>query len=87
MTHKDCQILKSICAGEGDKGLIKSQGTTAKEIMEILDVSRAKISKTMAKFIEEGLVEEGLSIKNSKTYIITSEGMKSLKAIYGVEEE
>ena len=92
-TQKDYIVLRAIGSNRIEsKGRIKAFGTTIKEIMELAEkngetISRQKVSQSLKKFIDLGYVEEGLSNGKTKTYIITSLGIESLKEVYGLLED
>lgn len=88
---KDYLILRAIGSNKAeDKGRVKAYGTTVKEIQDRTKdtpISRSKISQALNDFIKQGFVEQGLSVGNAKTYIITDKGIESLIEVYGIEEE
>lgn len=89
LTLNDVKILKAICGAgsseDEDKGIVKAKGTSVNEIMDLADLSRGKISKTLKTFKEEGYVEEGLADGRMKTYVITDKGLETLKEMFGVK--
>jgi predicted transcriptional regulator len=85
MTQNDFKILQNILnEDDKSKGTIKTNGTTKKELMEKTGMSITKVTNTLLYFQSQGLVENGLMIKNSKSYIVTEKGMKELLELKGM---
>lgn len=86
MTINDYNVLRAIPSKDDDKkGLYKAYGTTINEIITKINLSKSKVSKSLKMFIDLGYVEEALSYGNSKSYIITLEGLESLQEMYGIK--
>ena len=58
------------------KGIIPSNGTTKKEIIDKTQLSSTKVNNTIRLFLTKGYIKEALSVGNSKSYILTKEGIK-----------
>ena len=86
ITINDYNVLKSIISKEDkEKGMIPTKGTTKREIMDKTGLSITKINISIYSFLKDGLIEEPLKIKNSKTYCITDKGLQKLLKLKGVE--
>lgn len=78
-TLNDFYILRAIIdKNDKDKGIVKFKGTTKKEIQEKTKLSLPKITNALTDFINQGYVDYGLKIKQSKTYIVTQKGNEEL---------
>lgn len=83
-TQNDYAILESIVdRNDGEKGIIKTRGTTKKEIMQKTGLSITKVTNTLLQFESKGLISQALKVKNSKAYTITEDGMKELFKLKG----
>lgn len=88
MTQNDYIILKSLLDdNDDDKGVQKIKGTTIKEIIDKTNLSRSKIGATLTYFIDSGIVEYGLSIKNAKSFIVTQNGIEKLLELKGEDDD
>lgn len=84
ITLSDFQILKSILdKDDKDKGIIPTRGTTKREIMDKTGLSITKVNTSLYGFIKDGLVEQGLKIKNTNTYCLTKLGIKEILKLKG----
>lgn len=87
-TQNDYFILESILDKENEsKGNIKTQGTTKKEIMDKTKLSLSKVTITLGILKSHGLVEQGLKVKNAKSYIVTEKGMEELLKMKGMYKD
>ena len=85
ITQNDFKILQSILdEKDKTKGVIKTNGTTKREIMECTGMSITKVTNTLLNFYNQGLIESGLSVKNAKSYIVTEKGMIELMNLKGM---
>lgn len=85
ITQNDFKILQNILSeNDKTKGTIKTNGTTKKEIMEKTGMSTTKVTNTLLNFYNQGLIENGLSVKNAKSYIVTEKGLKELLELKGM---
>ena len=85
ITQNDFKILQNILSEDDKtKGAIKTNGTTKKEIMDKTGMSITKVTNTLLNFYNQGLIENGLSVKNAKSYIVTEKGMKELLELKGM---
>jgi hypothetical protein len=88
ITQNDFKILQSILdKDEKTKGVIKTNGTTKKEIIQKTGMSTTKVTNTLSSFQNQGLIEYGLMIKNAKSYIVTEKGQKQLLELKGMDVE
>ena len=86
LTINDFAILKSILSDNDiDKGVIKTKGTSIKEIVEMTGLSYNKIYQSLNQFKIKGLIEYGLSRGREKTFIVTEYGLLTIKEIIGGE--
>lgn len=86
ITQNDFKILQSILSEtDKTKGTIKTNGTTKKEIMDKTGMSITKVTNTLLNFYNQGLIENGLSVKNAKSYIVTEKGLKELLELKGMD--
>lgn len=86
MNISDYVIMKSIMdQDDREKGVSKLKGSTIKEIMDKSELSSSRVRQGIKDLIKLGFVDNGLGVKNSKTYILTKEGMKTLKDIKGLK--
>jgi len=85
-TQNDIHILEAIVDQADDKkGIIKTKGTTKKEIIEKTKLSLSKVNNTLINFQAQGYIENALKVKNSNSYILTEKGLKeslSMKGMY-----
>ena len=87
-TQNDYFILESILdKDDQDKGNIKTQGTTKKEIMDKTKLSISKVTITLGILESHGLIEHGLKVKNAKSYIVTEKGMEELLKMKGMYKD
>jgi predicted transcriptional regulator len=85
ITQNDFKILQNILdENDKTKGNIKTNGTTKKEIMDKTGMSTTKVTNTLLNFYNQGLIDNGLSVKNAKSYIVTEKGMKELLELKGM---
>lgn len=88
ITQNDYNILEAIIdKDDKQKGTIQIKGTTKKEIISKTNLSMTKVNTTLYKFLSEGLIEKGLSIKNAQTYILTKKGLAEYIKLKGVDVE
>lgn len=86
ITQNDFKILQSILSEtDKTKGTIKTNGTTKREIMDKTGMSITKVTNTLLNFYNQGLIENGLSVKNAKSYIVTEKGLKELLELKGMD--
>ena len=72
MTYKDYQILSSLLdRDDKEKGIIATKGLTVTEICRKTSTSGTKVRTSIANFLVLGYIEEGLWVKNAKSYILT----------------
>lgn len=87
-TQNDYFILESILDKEDkNKGNIKTSGTTKKEIIEKTKLSLSKVTVTLGILESHGLIENGLKVKNAKSYIVTEKGMEELLKMKGMYKD
>lgn len=87
-TQNDYYILESILDKEDkNKGSIKTRGTTKKEIIEKTKLSLSKVTVTLGILESHGLIENGLKVKNAKSYIVTEKGMEELLKMKGMYKD
>ena len=60
LNFNDISIFEAIIDRETKRGLLKSKGTSVKEINEKTNFSLSKIRSTLQKFIKLGWVVEGV---------------------------
>lgn len=78
-TQNDFLILESIISKKDpSKGILKTNGTTKAEIIEITKLSLTKISATLYKLEMEGFIEPALKVGKAKSYIVTEKGFQEL---------
>lgn len=86
-TQNDFKILQSIVDKDDEtKGVAKANGTTKKEIMDKTKLSSTKVTNTLLTFESIGLIEQGLKVGNSKSYILTDLGAEELFKLKGVSK-
>lgn len=84
LTLSDFKILEAILdKSDSEKGIIATKGTTKKEIIDKTGLSITKINISLYSFIKDGLVEQGLKVKNSNTYCLTKTGMEEFIKLKG----
>ena len=49
------------------------------------EMSITKVTNTLINFYNQGLIEQGLSVKNAKSYIVTDKGMTELLKLKGMD--
>lgn len=64
-----------------DKGVDPCYGTTREEIQKKTSLSYTKISETLVKLTNDGLIVPGVSIGRIKTYAIDKKGTNLLSSI------
>ena len=78
-TQNDYYILESILdKSDEDKGMIKTKGTTKKEIIDKTKLSLSKVTLTLGMLESHGYIEVGLKVKNAKSYIVSEKGIGAL---------
>lgn len=83
-TQNDYAILEAIVdRNDADKGIIKTKGTTKKEIMSKTNLSITKVTNTLLHFENKGLISQALKVRNSKSYTLTEEGVAELFKMKG----
>jgi DNA-binding PadR family transcriptional regulator len=88
ITQNDFKILQSILdKDDKGKGIIKTNGTTKKEIIQKTGMSITKVTNTLTNFQNQGLIGHGLMVKNAKSYIVTEKGQKELLELKGMNVE
>lgn len=81
-TLNDYRVLMSIVDADDDtKGISKLNGTTRAEIQQKTNISLSKIAQSLNKFMDEGLVEQGIGEGRTKKYIVTAAGMLILNEL------
>ena len=84
MTYKDYQILSSLLdKDDKEKGIIATKGLTIAEICTKTDTSGTKVRTSIANFLVLGYIEEGLSVKNARSYILTEKGISKILELGG----
>lgn len=87
ITVSDYDILRNIIdKNSKTKGVIPTEGTTIKELVEKTSLSDRKIRLTISNFLKDGLIDFGLAIKNSKSYIVTDKGLAEIIKIAGKDK-
>lgn len=87
-SQNDYKILQAIIdKKDKNKGIIPSNGTTKKEIIEKTALSDSKVTLTIYKFLSANYIECGLSKGNSKTYIFTEKGLREYMRFQGVDPD
>lgn len=87
-TQNDYYILESILDKNDDsKGLIKTKGTTKKEIITKTNLSLSKVTLTLGMLESHGYIEVGLKVKNAKSYIVSEKGMEELLKMKGMYKD
>ena len=87
-TQNDYYILESILDKDDEnKGNIKTSGTTKKEILEKTKLSLSKVTVTLGILESHGFIENGLKVKNAKSYIVTEKGMEELLKMKGMYKD
>ena len=85
ITRNDYNILKAITdKNDKNKGIIPSNGTTKREIIEITGLSNTKVSTSLKSFLDKGYIDNGLMVKNAKSYILTKKGIMEYLKLKGV---
>lgn len=88
ITLNDYEVLKAIMdKHDKNKGILKTKGTTKREIIDKTKLSYSKVSQSLNKFIDDGLIEQGLSIRTSKTYCVTSKGLEEILNLGGINHD
>lgn len=84
-TQNDYAILEAVVdKNDKNKGVIKKNGTTKKEIMGKTGLSITKVTNTLLNFENKGLIAQALKVNNSKAYVLTEEGLKELCKMKGM---
>ena len=87
-TQNDYYILEAILdEGDETKGVIKTKGTTKKEIMDKNKLSLSKVTITLGILESHGYIEVGLKVKNAKSYIVSEKGMEELLKMKGMYKD
>lgn len=87
-TQNDYYILESILdKSDEDKGMIKTKGTTKKEIIDKTKLSLSKVTLTLGMLESHGYIEVGLKVKNAKSYIVSEKGMEELLKMKGMYKD
>ena len=85
LTLNDYEVLKAIKdKHDKKKGILKTRGTSKKEIIIKTNLSYSKVSQSINKFINDGLIEQGLSVRTSKTYCLTDKGLEEILTLGGI---
>lgn len=86
-TLNDYRVLMAIVDADNDtKGISKLNGTTRAEIQQKTNISLSKIAQSLNKFIDEGLVEEGIGDGRTKKYIVTKAGIVILNELNALKD-
>lgn len=87
-TQNDYKILEAIIdKSDEDKGIIKTKGTTKREILDKTQLSLSKVTVTLGILESHGFIENGLKVKNAKSYILTEKGMEELLKMKGMYKD
>ena len=87
-TQNDYKILEAIIdKTDEDKGIIKTKGTTKKEVLDKTQLSLSKVTITLGILESHGFIENGLKVKNAKSYILTEKGMEELLKMKGMYKD
>lgn len=85
-TVNDYKILMAIIDKDDKKiGRCAVYGTTKSDIQGKVKLSLKKVTDTLNKFIEDGLVEPGAKKGKANTYIVTESGLKELIKVKTVD--
>lgn len=87
-TQNDYKILEAIIdKSDEDKGIIKTKGTTKREILDKTQLSLSKVTVTLGILESHRFIENGLKVKNAKSYILTEKGMEELLKMKGMYKD
>lgn len=87
-TQNDYKILEAIIdKTDEDKGIIKTKGTTKREVLDKTQLSLSKVTLTLGILESHGFIENGLKVKNAKSYILTEKGMEELLKMKGMYKD
>lgn len=87
-TQNDYKILEAIIdKSDESKGIIKTKGTTKKEVLDKTQLSLSKVTITLGILESHGFIENGLKVKNAKSYILTEKGMEELLKMKGMYKD
>lgn len=87
-TQNDYKILEAIIdKTDEDKGIIKTKGTTKREVLDKTQLSLSKVTITLGILESHGFIENGLKVKNAKSYILTEKGMEELLKMKGMYKD
>ena len=87
-TQNDYKILEAIIdKSDESKGIIKTKGTIKKEVLDKTQLSLSKVTITLGILESHGFIENGLKVKNAKSYILTEKGMEELLKMKGMYKD
>lgn len=87
-TQNDYKILEAILdKDDEDKGVIKANGTTKREVIDKTGLSLSKVTLTLSILESHGFIETALKVKNAKSYIVTEKGMQELLIMKGMYKD